>query len=158
MTAVVEAAAPFGHSDEVLHLVARFQDRTVPKAEWTHSAHLAVALWFASRLPFEKALSAMRDGIQEVNAAHGVATTPSGGYHETITRFYMRVICGYVAMRSEMRGGDWALRVNRLLQRYGARDLPLRHYTKDRLMSVEARLGWVEPDLVSLSGESFDQP
>jgi hypothetical protein len=157
LTAVVDAAAPFGHSDEVLNLVARFQDRTVPKAEWTHSAHLAVALWFASRLPFEKALTAMREGIQEVNASHGGATTPSGGYHETITRFYMRVICGYVANEERDAGGDWALRVNRLLQRYGAKDLPLRHYTKDRLMSVEARFGWVEPDLLSLSGES-DQP
>jgi hypothetical protein len=39
----------------------------------------------------------VRAGIQAVNAAHGVVTTPAGGYHETITRFYMRVICDYVA-------------------------------------------------------------
>jgi hypothetical protein len=99
----------------------------------------------------------VRDGIQEVNAAHGVATTPSGGYHETITRFYLRVICGYVANEERDAGGNWAVRVNRLLQRYGAKDLPLRHYTKERLMSVEARFGWVEPDLLSLPGPS-DQP
>jgi hypothetical protein len=37
--------------------------------------------------------------------------------------------------------------VNRLLARYGARDLPLRHYTRDLLMSAGARFGWVEPDL-----------
>jgi hypothetical protein len=106
-----------------------------------------VALWYAARLPFEEALAAVRDGIQAINAVHGVVTTPSGGYHETITRFYLRVVFHYVR-RVELQGGTvWAARVNRLLARYGARDLPLRHYTSDRLMSPEARFGWVEPDL-----------
>jgi hypothetical protein len=141
-----EALPAFGHADEVLHLVARFEDATLPQAEWTHAAHLTVALWYASRLPFEEALAAMRQGILRVNAAHGVVTTPTRGYHETITRFYMRVICDYVAME-EVADANWATRVNRLLVRYGARDLPLRHYSKDRLMSGEARFGWVEPDL-----------
>jgi hypothetical protein len=52
-----------------------------------------------------------------------------------------------VAQESGEAGSDWAARVNRLLERYGARDLPLRHYTKDRLLSADARFGWVEPDL-----------
>jgi len=147
LTAAVHDELPFGHHDEVLGLVARFEDRTLPKAEWTHSAHLAVALWYASRLPFDEALVAVRDGIREVIAAQGVVTTPAGGYHETITRFYMRVICGYVAYEEEDAADDWATRVNRLLRRYGEKDLPLRHYSRDRLMSPEARFGWVEPDL-----------
>jgi hypothetical protein len=134
-------------SDDVMRLVARFQDGTLPKAEWTHQAHLTVALWYASRMPFEDALAVVRQGIQKINAAHGVATTPTGGYHETITRFYMMVICRYVGEEAGEAGTDWAARANRLLARYGARDLPLRHYTKDRLMSPEARFGWVEPDL-----------
>ena len=45
-------------------------------------------------------------------------------------------------------------RVARLLSRYGDRDLPLRHYTKDLLMSPEARFGWVEPDLRPLGREA----
>jgi len=134
-------------SDEVVRLIARFEDGTLPKAEWTHQAHLTVALWYASRLPFEQALAVVREGIRKVNAAHGVPTTPTGGYHETITRFYMKVICRYVAEEAEAAGSDWAARVHHLLTRYGARDLPLRHYTKDRLMSADARFGWVEPDV-----------
>ena len=147
MTAPALEVPLFGHSDQVLRLVARFEDGTLPKAEWTHQAHLAVALWYASRLPFEEALVVVREGIRRVNAAHGVITTPAGGYHETITRFYLLVICGYVAEEGESGADDWASRANRLLARYGARDLPLRHYTKDRLMSAGARFGWVEPDL-----------
>ena len=150
MTAVALDAPRFGHPDDVVRLVARFEDGTLPKAEWTHQAHLAVALWYASRLPFEEALAVVREGIRRVNAAHGVVTTPTGGYHETITRFYMMVICGYVAEQAGEAGADWASRVNRLLARYGARDLPLRHYTKELLMSPEARFGWVEPDLLPI--------
>ncbi len=76
--------------------MARFEDGTLPKDEWTHRAHLAVALWYATRLPFEEALAAVRNGIQAINAVHGVVTTPFRGYHETITRFYMLVVCDYV--------------------------------------------------------------
>jgi hypothetical protein len=36
---------------DVPGLVARFEDLTLPKAEWTHQAHLTVALWYASHLP-----------------------------------------------------------------------------------------------------------
>jgi hypothetical protein len=147
MTAPVVDIPRFDHSDDVVRLVARFEDGTLPKAEWTHQAHLTVALWYASRLPFEEALAVVRQGIQKINAAHGVATTPTGGYHETITRFYMMVICAYVVEEAGAAGTDWAARVNRLLARYGARDLPLRHYSKDLLMSARARFGWVEPDL-----------
>jgi hypothetical protein len=147
MTAPALDIPRFGHPDEVMHLVARFENGTLPKAEWTHQAHLTVALWYASRLPFEEALVVVREGIRRINAAHGVATTPTGGYHETITRFYMMVIRSYVAEESGEAGTDWAARVNRLLARYGARDLPLRHYTRDLLMSPDARFGWVEPDL-----------
>ena len=30
-----------------VRLVAQFENCTLPKAEWTHRAHLAVALWYA---------------------------------------------------------------------------------------------------------------
>jgi hypothetical protein len=34
-----------------------------------------------------------------------------------------------------------------LIARCGDRELPLRHYTRERLFSVDARLRWVAPDL-----------
>ena len=45
----------------------------------------------------------------------------------------------------------------RLLSRDGDRELPLRHYTKDRLTSPEARFGWVEPDLLPLGPEAVSR-
>jgi len=46
--------------------------------------------------------------------------------------------------------GDWAERANRLVERYGERELPLRYYSEARLKSAEARAGWVEPDVRAL--------
>jgi hypothetical protein len=144
-------------SDPLPRLVAQFEDCTLPKEEWTHQAHLTVGLWYASRLPYEAALDAVRDGILRLNQAHGVPTTPTRGYHETITRFYLRVLCDYVANEGEPAVGSWPERLTRLLARYGDRELPLRHYTKDRLMSREARFGWVEPDLLPLGPEAVSR-
>jgi hypothetical protein len=134
-------------------LIARFEEGTLAKEEWTHRAHLTVGLWYASRLPYEDALVAVREGILRLNAVHGVPTTPTRGYHETITRFYVRVLCDYVASEEELPMRSWPERVTRLLARYGDRELPLRHYTKDLLMSPKARFGWVEPDLLPLGRE-----
>jgi hypothetical protein len=135
---------PYEAAAEVERVVAGFMDSTLPHAEWTHRAHLTVALWYATHHEAAEALDRVRDGILRLNAAHGVPTTPTRGYHETITRFYMHVVGRFV--EHEGREGDWAERVNRLLTRYGHRDLPLR-YSEARLKSAEARAGWVEPDL-----------
>jgi hypothetical protein len=148
VTAPVAEHAPFNHPDEVLRLVGAFESRTLAKSEWTHRAHLTVALWYASHLTYEEALGAMRAGIHRVNDTHGVVSTSTSGYHETITRFYMRLVSHFADL--EASEGDWAERANQLLKRYGARDLPLRHYTRDRLMSPAARATWVEPDLLPL--------
>jgi hypothetical protein len=134
-----------GAGDALPRLAAAFEDGTLPAAQWTHQAHLMVGLWYASRLPAEAALDAMRAGILRLNRVHGVVTTPTRGYHETITRAYLRLIGRFVV---EDGGEDsWGERAERLLARHGERDHLLLYYSRDRLMSPEARVGWVEPDL-----------
>jgi hypothetical protein len=141
-------AAVAGSEDEVPRLGAAFVSATLPKEEWTHRAHLLVALWFATRLPPDEALDAMRAGILRLNGVHGVVTTPSRGYHETITRAYMRLVVRFV--QGEGPESSWAVRAARLMARHGERDHLLRYYTRDRLFSTDARFGWVEPDLLPL--------
>jgi hypothetical protein len=123
---------------------------TLPKAEWTHHAHLRAGLWHALHYPDDVALDLLRERIRAYNDATGVANTASSGYHETITRFYLHVIRMYLRSVDSQRAIDEL--AQELIARYGDRDLQLRHYTRQRLFSHEARFSWLEPDLEALPG------
>jgi hypothetical protein len=129
-------------------IARHFRALTLPKPEWTHYAHLRVGLWHLLHHSPEEAMGLLRSGIRALNESHGVANTESGGYHETITRFYVWQIATFLAASDRTRTPD-ELAVE-LILRYGDKDLPFRYWTKERLMSTEARLGWVEPDLARL--------
>ena len=135
--------APLWPSDEQLDdLVRRFHDCTLPKTEWTHAAHLAVGAWHVARFGPAVALSRLRANIYRLNESHGTANDDHGGYHETITQ-------GYVTLLGASGGDGSASAVRTLLAGpLGTRDVLLRFYSRERLMSVAARRGWVEPDLV----------
>ena len=138
-------AVSFRTKEEIFSLVRGFNDCTLPRAEWTHAAHLTVALWHLLEFDWTEASARVRRGIKRYNAAHGIVTTPTGGYHETLTLFWLRVV------RSFLEGGrNEARSLVSLANELAAsadRELPLRHYTRERLFSAEARASWVEPDL-----------
>jgi hypothetical protein len=138
---------PFRHLSEIERIVQGFGDCTLPCEEWTHAAHLTVGLWYARESPPAVALDRIRAGIQRYNAACGVEDTPTDGYHETITRFYMWLIGKYLAEVSDRT--DW-VRVTNDLVELASVEAPKRYYSRERLMSVEARLGWVPPDLLAM--------
>jgi hypothetical protein len=131
--------------EEVERLVARFCDCSLPCAEWTHVAHLTVGLWHARTLGADEALAQVRAGIRRYNVACGTENTTTRGYHETLTRFYMTLIGQFLAASEEQ--GDLLAVTNALIAELGHRELPLAYYTRERLMSAEARAHWVEPDL-----------
>lgn len=126
-------------------LVSGFLDLTLPKAEWTHHAHLRVGLWHLLHHPEAEALALLRVRISHYNESVGGQNTDTSGYHETITRFYVRVIAAFVARVDREQPLDEL--AEELIAEHGDKELPLRWYTKERLFSVAARLGWVEPDL-----------
>jgi len=143
-------------------LVAAFLARTLPKPAWTHVAHLRVGLWHVRRLGEIGALSALRERIRAYNDAVGTANTESSGYHETLTVFYVRLIADFLERAGAAADGADEEFEARLIADCGARELPLRYYSRERLFSVEARRGWVTPDLKplpepSVSTESGDQ-
>jgi hypothetical protein len=131
--------------EEIASLVARWADCTLPCAQWTHRAHLTVGLWLARELPPGEALDRVRAGIRRYNAACGVENSTTRGYHETLTRFYMAKIAAYLARRADH--DDWVAVTNDLMEQLDDRGLPLHYYSRERLMSAEARAGWVPPDL-----------
>jgi hypothetical protein len=141
-------AVRFRTNEEIFSLVRRFNDRTLPRAEWTHVAHLTVALWYLLEFDWTEATERVRRGIKRYNAAHDIAATPTGGYHETLTLFWLNVVRAFLeGGRNEARA---LVSLANELAATADRELPLRHYTRDRLFSPEARASWVEPDLKPL--------
>jgi len=135
---------PWPSEDELEDLAARFQAATLPKPEWTHAAHQAVGAWHVHRLGSGEALRALRTGIRRLNDAHGTANTATSGYHETITRAYTVLLERFLDLAPEP---SLAESVQRLLASpLASREVLLRFYTRETLMSSRARGEWVEPD------------
>ena len=138
----------FRNSEEMFELLRRFEDCTLPREEWTHAAHLTVALWHLLQFDWPEAVTRVRAGIRRYNAAHGILTTPTGGYHETLTLFWLRTVRAFLeAERNEARA---LVHLANELATTHDKSLPLAHYTCERLFSPEARAVWVEPDLKPL--------
>jgi len=139
---------PFRSDVEAHAFCVAFAHGTLPKPAWTHRGHLTAALWYLTRHPADQVEDLVREAIKRYNRAVGTANTATSGYHETITVLYVSVI------RAWYREADWsrglAELANALYEACGDRELPLRYYSKDRLFSVEARTGWVEPDRAPL--------
>lgn len=134
--------------DDIERLVRSFESCTLPRCEWTHQAHLIVALWYLTHYPPLEATNCIRDRIQHYNRTHGIKTTKSSGYHETITLFWIQMVHQYLVVE----GANHSLveLANNLIENYGNPGLTLEYYSKDLLMSQEARISWVEPNLKSL--------
>lgn len=130
-------------------LVAAFLAGSLPKPQWTHYAHLRVGLWHVRRFGAQEAASRLRERIRAYNEAVGTANTDTSGYHETLTVFYVRAIAGFLRADPAPAETQAALET-RLIEALGDRSLPLRHYSRDRLYSLEARRTRMAPDLAPL--------
>lgn len=136
----------FADDAAVRHVGEGLLARTLPKEEWTHEAHLASCLWLLTERPDIHVERELPRIISAYNEAVGGVNDATQGYHHTITLTYVAAIRGFLAR--EAAGSALAERVNALLAApEGRRDWPLRRYSRALLFSVEARLGYVAPDL-----------
>jgi hypothetical protein len=124
----------------------RFATQRLAHADWNHRLHVRTAFLHLSRYEFDEAHLRMRAGIIRLNQHHGLEETTSRGYFETMTRVWLCLV--QAARREYDATGSSTLlaRCPTLLDRA----LPLRHYSKERLMSVRARAIFIEPDLAPL--------
>jgi hypothetical protein len=123
--------------------------RTLPRPNWTHEAHLAATTWLLLRRPDIDLDVELPQIIRSYNESVGGVNSDSEAYHDTITRVFLHGVRLFL----EEEDGNAPLHelVNRLLRSpMGSRDWPLGFYSPDRLFSVEARRGFVEPDLRAL--------
>lgn len=81
------------HSDaEVEHLGEGLMARTLRKEEWTHEAHLGATTYLLLKRPDIDVDRALPGFIRAFNESVGGVNDDSEGYHETITRAYLRGI------------------------------------------------------------------
>jgi hypothetical protein len=139
----------FTSDADVEHVGEGMVSRTLPRAEWTHEAHLAATTYLLLRRPDIDLDKELPDLIRRYNESVGGVNSDTEGYHETITRVFL----AGVRLFLEEADAKQPLHelVNELLQSpMGRRDWPLRFYSPRRLFSVEARRHFVEPDLRAL--------
>lgn len=129
-------------------LVERFQARTLPKEEWTHEAHLIVALWHLKEYDKDTATCLLRAGIINYNLAVGTPNTGNSGYHETITLFWIRLMGLFVEKNKELNMSELVTKF--LLSGYAKPAILFDYYSKDLLFSTAARANWVKPDIRSI--------
>lgn len=136
------------NSDSAIeHLTDCFLDHTLPKSEWTHAAHFAVALCLLDRFD-SGAFERMPDGIRRYNLSTGVENTDSEGYHETITLASLRA-ADHITKQYPL--ASISERLSLMLDREFARsDWLFVYWSKPALFSVKARRAWLDPDLKPL--------
>ena len=131
--------------DEIKRFIRAFEECTLPRSEWTHPAHLTVALWYLMDRSEIEATTLIRNGILRYNGANGIKTTANSGYHETITLFWTRLVAKYLSATDP--GRTIPELANGVIRAFGNKNIPFEYYSRDRLLSLEARMRWVEPDL-----------
>src|SRR3954451_2562268 len=140
----------FFHSDaEIVHIGEGLLACTLPRAEWTHEAHLAATTYLLTQRPdidIDKELPGI---IRRYNESVGGVNSDTEGYHETITRTFLHGVRLFLS-EPDLNAPLHELVNELLLSPMGRRDWPFRFYSRERLFSVEARRNAVPPDLAAL--------
>ena len=137
--------ALYRSDEQITQLVRAFENGTLTADQFNHHAHITVALWYLSQMPFEEAMTSMRTSVHYFAVRHHLHNQI---YHETITGFWMRLL-RHMLDRADANEAFPDI-VYRVLTTYGTMHFFFRHYSKERAFSPEARNLWVEPDLIPL--------
>ena len=120
-----------------------FHDANLPSEEFRHKGHLRLAWLVLSHHRMDEAENLVAREIKRFALANGAPSR----YHDTLTRFWVRVV-GHA-----MDNAPEARNIDELLARFPLlldKSLPFRHWYGETFNSDRARAGWVEPYLAPL--------
>ena len=140
---------PFASDAAIERIGEGLLARTLPREEWTHEAHLAATTYLLLKRPDIDVDALLPDIIRKYNESVGGVNSDTEGYHETITRLFLRGVRLFLA-EADLKEPLHELVNELLLSPMGRRDWPLRFYSPQRLFSVEARREWVPPDIATV--------
>jgi hypothetical protein len=115
----------------------------LPNSEFHHRDHLRLA-WLAVRRDGGSAAEeVVTEGIQKFAEHHSHGPK----YHDTMTRFWVRLVAHAVSDCPGIVDFDEFLAAYPLLLDKNA---PLRHWSREAMFTPDARAAWRDPDLVAL--------
>jgi hypothetical protein len=126
--------------DEFLHA---FFSLTLANSEFRHRDHLRLSWLAVRRHGGSLAEEVVAAGIRNFahHNSHGLL------YHDTMTRFWVRLVGHAVSDRPEIVDFEEFLAAYPLLL---DKNTPLRHWSRGAMFGAEARAAWRDPDLVAL--------
>jgi len=125
----------------------RFERCEIELSEWDHRAHQRVTYAYLRDIGYDAALESMRTGVQRFNASKGIEDTLESGYHDTLTCAWVRIIDTTMRVHGPEAHAEAFL--DRHTQLHSKVLLRL-FYSRERIMSWEAKRGFMEPDLAPL--------
>ena len=123
--------------------VAAFQSGMLSPTAFHHRDHLRLAWRLIRQLGTPAATGMITEGIRSFAIQNGHADK----YHETLTRFWVRIVSHLIDTRPDISTFE------RFLETYPQlldKALPYRHWSRETIQSQAARAHWVEPDLLAL--------
>jgi hypothetical protein len=139
----------FTSDAEIEHIGEGLLARTLPRAKWTHEAHLAATTYLLTRRPDVDVDTQLPAIIRGYNESVGGVNDDTQGYHETITRVFLHGVRLFLS-EADATAPLHQLVNALLLSPMGRRDWPLRFYSPGLLFSVEARRNSIAPDMAIL--------
>ena len=133
---------------EIDDFIAAFEAGTLPKARWTHGAHLLTGACYVHRFGESAATDRMRTCVRRYNEAVGGQNTETSGYHETVTVAWIKLLAKLLRESKPIGRAEFAhLAVERFQHDRG---ILRRYYDFDVVNSVDARKRWIPPTLAPL--------
>jgi len=129
---------------ELVMFLHAFDACTLPKSAWTHAAHIFTGACMVHTLGESAAADYMRDAIRRFNLSVGGQNTPTSGYHETITIFWIKLLA--IHQRATQPTSRIAFATDAVAHFAPQRDLLTRFYDFDVVASTEARHRWIAPN------------
>ncbi len=119
--------------------LAAFTAGEIANQDFHHRDHLRLAWIQIRRLGLPHALEAVTAAIRQFAAGHGHGDR----YHETMTRFWLLVVAMGISRHPTLAFDELLAAEPHLLDK----NLPYRHWSRERMGSEDARQRWLEPDL-----------
>ncbi len=132
----------------------QFEAGTWPLESMHHREHVKLAYLYLSRYPFDVASARIRTSIKAFNATYNVPEGIDRGYHETMTQAWMNLI--HCTLEEFGPAENLDAFVDTHTQLLAKRAL-LFFYSRDHIMSAEAKQRFVEPDLSPLPKSKRNQ-